>query len=92
MKEVLETIIKSLVDNTEAIEIKEVEKAVQTAQTEQLKNIMSANPSDSNVFASFKAGNNKPLAKDEKAQDTKKPEEKERVKTLLFKSRYLFLI
>lgn len=59
-------------------EIKEVEKAVQTAQTEQLKNIMSANPSDSNVFASFKAGNNKPLAKDEKAQDTKKPEEKER--------------
>ncbi len=59
-------------------EIKEVEKTIQTAQTEQLKNIISANPAESNVFASFKSNNNQPLVKEEKANDKKKPEEKER--------------
>ena len=60
-------------------ESKETEKTIQsTTQTEQLKNIMAANPADSNVFASFKANNNKTELKAEDAKkEDKKPEKKE---------------
>ena len=62
---------------TQKPEIKEVEKTIQTTQTEQLKNIMAANPADSNVFASFKANNNKTELK---AAETKKADKKEEPK------------
>ncbi len=62
-------------------EIKEVAKAVATAQTEQLKNIMAANPSDSNVFASFKANNNQTDLKTE--EKSNKKEEKKEQKALI---------
>ncbi len=70
-------------EKTKKPEIKEVEKAVQTIQNEQLKNIMAANPTDSNVFASFKANNDKTDLKTKEIKNEDKKEDKQERKALI---------